>query len=79
MNDDKREALAAYAHEAWSGWMQYMFQCSFESSNGSVNIPPVLVKRWKRQASTNYEDLPPFEQKSDLKEADKILAIIKDE
>ncbi len=63
-----REALAEYAHAAWSGWMHYLFS----KCDGSV-IPPWAVERWKRQAATAYPDLPEEEKDSDRAEADKIL------
>lgn len=73
---ERREALAEYAHAAWSGWMAYLFARSLVHPDGSVTIPPDLVARWKRQVSTPYADLPPHEQDSDRDEADRMLAII---
>ena len=70
-----REELAAYAHEAWSGWMRHMFRLS-QSSRGCIIIPPDLVERWTRQMSTKYADLPEGEKLSDLIEADRMLAIV---
>lgn len=81
---DRTEALAAYAHEAWSGWMEYLFsKCTpgthdgFE--DGSLVIPPWAVERWRRQASTQYSDLPEAEKQSDREEARRMLAIMEDE
>jgi len=74
-NDEIREALAAYAHEAWSGWMQYLFgKCAEEG--GTLIIPVWAVARWTRQMSTAYADLPESEKASDRAEADKMLAIL---
>lgn len=73
---ESREALAAYAHEAWSGWMKYMFsKCMDEDNNGQI-IPNDLVARWKRQMNTPYRNLPKSEKASDRDEADKILATL---
>lgn len=69
-----REELAAYAHEAWSRWMKYMFSKSY-INGGSVVIPKPLAERWTRQMGTEYEDLPEKEKESDRAEADKILDI----
>lgn len=69
-----REALADYAHAAWSGWMVYLFQKSHENPDGSVTIPPELVRRWRRQMVTAYAELPANEQASDLAEADAMLS-----
>ncbi len=70
------EELANYAHEAWSGWMKYMFQRSQANRDGSVTIPPDLVKRWGIQAVTKYENLPEEMKPSDREEAIKMLNII---
>jgi hypothetical protein len=74
---NKREELASYAHDAWSGWMKYMFSKSIITTDKNVIIPSDLVKRWDRQMNTKYEDLPESEKESDRKEADTMLAIIK--
>lgn len=70
-----REALAAYAHEAWSGWMRWLFALSARNDDGSVTIPPGLVARWERQMTTSYDALPEPERNSDRVEADRILAL----
>lgn len=71
-----REALANYAHEAWSGWMKYMFSKTIETGDGCEEIPRELVERWQRQAMTPYAELPENEKESDRVEADKMLAVI---
>jgi hypothetical protein len=71
-----REELAAYAHEAWSGWMEYLFDNSEIDAGGAVTIPPSFVERWMRQMSTPYDQLPEGEKESDRAEADKMLAIM---
>jgi len=73
-----RTQLAAYAHEAWSGWMQYMFSKASQSGDddGGLLIPADLVERWTRQMNTPYHTLPENEQASDIDEANKMLAII---
>lgn len=73
---EQREQLAEFAHEAWSGWMEYLFtQCVDAGQKGTL-IPKGSVERWKRQMQTSYGDLPESEKKSDRAEADKILAIV---
>jgi hypothetical protein len=67
--------LAAYAHDAWSGWMKYLFfRCIFRD-DGTVVIPQKLVARWTRQMNTEFDALPANEQQSDFDEAQKILDI----
>jgi len=79
--DELREALAAYAHEAWSHWMRYMFSKCQELHGAhpfledELLIPQASVRRWKRQMATAYADLPEQEKASDRDEADKILKI----
>ena len=73
---DVRELLAAYAHEAWAGWMRHMFGLSRPLGNGAMVIPANLVKRWTRQMDTPYAELPENEKPSDRKEADRMLAIV---
>lgn len=72
---DLREELAAYAHNAWSGWMKYMFGKCEKPAEGYLIIPQSLVLRWTRQMNTEYKNLPENEKESDRKEADKILEI----
>jgi hypothetical protein len=71
-----REQLADYAHEAWSGWMRYLFEKSQTNPDGSVTIPATLVARWQRQMNSPYGSLPENEKESDRAEADKMLAIV---
>lgn len=71
-----RERLAALEHEQWSGWMMWLFKRSALNADGSVTIPPDLVARWKRQMLTDYAALSEDEQRSDLVEADKVLAVL---
>ena len=79
-----REKLAAYAHEAWSGWMRWMFeQGGFSTIHADDNgqtitlwtMKPEKYARWQRQMTSNYEDLPDSEQASDRAEADRMMAI----
>ncbi len=73
---DLREALADYAHEAWSSWMDYLFSRSTDMGPDGVLIPRPLVDRWERQIATPYADLPENEKESDRKEADRMLALV---
>ncbi len=79
-----REALAEYSHEAWSGWMVYMFERGgvrkeIEYENGRwVTVwimAPEKYDRWQRQMSTPYATLSDAEKTSDRAEADKMMAI----
>ena len=75
MSNELTTELAIYAHEAWSGWMKHMFNKSRNNQSGTITIPKELVKRWKRQMNTSYENLPANEQLSDIDESHKMIAI----
>lgn len=70
-----REALAEYAHDAWAGWMKYMFEKGTFNADGTYTMPQWAVERWMRQANTPYADLPPGEKESDRLEADRMIEI----
>ncbi len=79
---EKEEALAEYAHKAWAGWMEYLFEKSIpykcgevQGYEGAVLIPKWAVDRWKRQMTTAYCDLPEAEKDSDREEAKKNIEI----
>ena len=72
-----RDELAAKQHEIWSHWMTYLFSKS-KQMVGGVLISQQLVDHWQRQVDTDYKDLSPGEQESDLNQADKVLEVIND-
>ena len=84
---DVRERLADYAHEAWSGWMRYMFTIGTllndkwmspePGQQAKLLLPEWAVERWQRQMNTPYAELPESEKASDRDEADAILTIIR--
>jgi hypothetical protein len=71
-----REPLAAYAHEAWAGWMLYLFSKSERNADGTLTLPAWAAERWARQMTTLYAYLPEKEKESDRAEADKMLEIV---
>lgn len=71
-----REELANYAHESWSGWIEYMFKFGEKQDDGSLLLRADKVERWKRQAETPYGALSSEERDSDRVEADTILTIV---
>lgn len=77
MEDHRVEVLAEYAHQAWSGWMEYLFsKCEPKFREGSLEIPSWAVERWKRQMTTPYTDLPDGEKESDREEARRMLRFL---
>lgn len=82
--DAQREALAAYAHEAWAGWMKHL--CNRAGGNDDLRYSGRILlssmddaQRWARQMETPYAELPEAEKASDRAQADKILAILRGE
>ena len=69
------EELAAYAHDAWSRWMRYLFSKCSKVKGGSRVIPAALVKRWTRQMGLAYQNLPEDEKKSDRAESRVMMRI----
>ena len=77
MIEEKRERLAVYAHNAWVGWMKYLFNSALFNRDGTVTFPEGLLSKWKYEMNTPYKDLPEKMKKADREEADKIIKIIK--
>lgn len=72
------ELLAAEQHEIWAHWMEYLFSVSVHNKGGSVTIPVDKVTRWAEQMKTHYVLLSRQEQKSDIEQAEKVLAVIEE-
>ena len=71
------DLLAAYAHDAWAGWMDYLFsKCGTVPEYPGLLINHASVERWIRQKATPYDELPEEERRSDNVEAQKILKIV---
>jgi len=68
--------FAGIAHEAWAGWMKFLFHVSEQREDGSVVIPAGRVARWRQLISVPYEALSEDDQAGDLVEADKYLAVV---
>jgi hypothetical protein len=72
-----REALAAYAHDAWSRWVTHFFkQCESDPLSRHLTLRREDVERWSRQVLLRYDQLTSKERESDLKEADCMLDIV---
>ncbi len=76
MADDLRERFAAYAHDAWSGWMQHMFRRNANPVDTCLVIPKGLSERWYRLMNTPYAQLTEKEKASDRVEAGRMIAIV---
>ena len=73
-----REKLSEYAHNQWSGWMEYLFSKCVINENGEAIIPKWAVDRWKKQTQTPYSELSEEEKNSDRSEADGMIKIMDD-
>jgi hypothetical protein len=73
------DEIADLQHEIWSHWMRYLFEVSLQNDDGTVTISADKVERWKRQMTTKYIDLSTDEQKSDLEQAKKVMALINED
>lgn len=62
------EALAEYAHWAWSGWMRHLF----------AHWDDTHIAHWKRQMETSYAELSDLEKESDRREAREMLRVLRD-
>jgi hypothetical protein len=60
------EALADYAHDSWSRWVEYMF----------AHLDEAHIQRWKRQMQTPYSELSEQEKESDREQARRIISVI---
>lgn len=68
------EELADVKHNAWCGWIRYMFSTGDDlNSDGSFTIKPEQVERWQRQMITPYSELHESEKESDRVEARLII------
>ncbi len=68
-----RERFADEAHQAWSGWMELLFDKCESNDMGEAILPAWAVNRRMRQSTTSYADLPEDEKESDRTEADRYL------
>lgn len=84
-DDETTEALAAYAHDAWAGWMRYLFsKCGQlgrkddfrKVPEGAVVMPADYVRNIRKLIDTHYSELPEEQKEKDREEAAKILDII---
>lgn len=71
-----REQLANYAHEAWAGWMRYLFEKCGAGPSGEVVIPAGYADALRRQMTTPYAELSEAEKDSDRAEAAAMLTIV---
>lgn len=71
------EALAALAHEQWSGWMRYLFKKAQILPRYYQDDRELYVPRWQRQMETSYMDLPENEKESDRQEARRVIEVFR--
>lgn len=59
------ERMAGEVHQVWASWMDYMFSKGLVLRDKGFKINPTEHRRWRRQASTPYDQLPEDEKQSD--------------
>jgi len=72
------DKVAEFAHHSWAGWMKYLFSKSITLPFGFVLIPRWAVKRWKRQMTSRFDELPQNERVSDYEEAERYICLFDD-
>jgi hypothetical protein len=70
------DTLAAIEHERWSHWQKFMHAQCESTTEGALLIPPSLVARWEKQASTDFEDLSEKEKESDRDQVRRYLPVL---
>jgi hypothetical protein len=71
------EDLAAIEHCRWAHWQKYLHNQCQRQSDGSLTIPPHLVRRWEAQIDTPYDQLSEQEKESDRQQVRKVLPTLK--
>ncbi len=74
--DKRREALATYAHEAWSSYMEYFLNKLGKDSKGNLIISRSYVLSLRALIATEYSELSEDDKKGDRDEADKISEVL---
>jgi hypothetical protein len=72
------DALAVYAHRAWSGWVKTTLLTSTVQSNGAVFVSRERGMRWIRLSETPFDYLTDEERALDYVQAEEILQICKE-
>ncbi len=65
-NTDLMEKIAAKVHEIWAEWYTHQRD----------NSTPKNIKRWERQASQSYAELPEFDKEKDRQIVRRVLAVV---
>ena len=72
------DELAAVEHDRWAHWQRYMHGKGEIRSDGSLLLPPDLVKRWEEQMATAYAALSEVERESDRDQVRRYLPLVAD-
>jgi hypothetical protein len=68
-----RERMAAYAHEAWKGWVRYMFRFGTMNPDGTFTLYAETVALWRHDMAVTYGQLADERKTGFLAEADILL------
>lgn len=72
------ERLASIEHDRWAHWQRHMHAQCEKMPDGSLRIPPDLVKKWSRQATTDYASLDEGEKDSDRQQVLKYFPTVRE-
>lgn len=70
------EVLSAIEHQRWAHWQRYLHSKCNKNTDGSLTIPPDLVRKWEIQIETDYIDLTEKEKESDREQVMKYLHLL---
>jgi hypothetical protein len=70
------DRLAEVEHERWAHWQRYVHSKGERQADGSIVLPPDLVRRWERQIETPYADLSEDEKKSDCDQVRRYISTV---
>ena len=65
------EKIAEFCHKQWIHWMTYLV-----SKINGINADQAILRHWKRQMNTPYEDLTEKEKESDREQARKYIKLM---
>lgn len=74
--EDAIDRLAEVEHERWAHWQRYIHSKGERQADGSIVLPPDLVRRWERQIETPYADLSEDEKESDCDQVRRYISTV---
>jgi len=76
MLDTLVDDLATIEHDRWAHWQAYVHARGEHQADGSLVLPPELVRRWQSQIETSFGNLSEAEKESDRDQVRRYLPLI---